>query len=86
MGQTTGLFHYLEAHWPMLGIVLSGVLTMGLWLKRKVLNDVFFTKEEARVMQDTLEAKIDIVNSKGAERHDELKTLIITFLGKDHGS
>jgi hypothetical protein len=83
---TGALLQYIGDNWPFL-MAMMGVLSGGfMWIKRKVINDVYATKEEVQTgfseaADERTKMKEDLTNKMDAN-HDEIKNLFIEHLGK----
>lgn len=90
---THQIINYIGEHWPLLFAIIGAASGGVMWVKRKVINDVYATKEEMRACRSDLEKKFDrheaaevrrmeALTSRMNDNHDELKNLIIEQLSK----
>ena len=88
MEQTTatgiGIMGYLIENWPIVGAALTAIGGTLMWAKRKVINDVYVSKEEFTDRCDRIEQNSrrghDRLSTQITHNHDEIKTLIIEQL------
>lgn len=98
MEHTRQILEYMNEHYPIL-IAVATALSGGLvWVKRKVLNDVYATKEEMLACRASLADRLDAheyeerrqfekMQGHMQDNHDEIKDLVIEILAekKDRG-
>jgi hypothetical protein len=87
MSHTVGLLHYLAEHWPFIAAVMATLGGTVMWVKRKVINDVYATKDE---MNNRFKAREEKVNHQFSDmttlinsNHSEIKDLFIEHISKD---
>ena len=79
-----GMLQYISDHYPFILVVLTTLSGGFMWIKRKVINDVYQTKAEAKEQSDENKAEHTEILNKINENHDEIKDLFISHLGDRH--
>lgn len=88
-----GTWEWLSSNWPLVVGMATATGALIMWMKKQLLDNVFATKREVRMLEEHLDHRIDAHEKAGMERHlsfqkemsanhSELKTLIIHALGK----
>lgn len=83
---------WMSTNWPLVGALMTATGVLIMWMKKQLLDNVFATKREVKLLEEHLDHRIDAHEKAGLERHlsfqkeisanhSELKTLIIHHLG-----
>jgi hypothetical protein len=71
MEHAHGIMQYINEHYPFLLVVATVLSGSLMWVKRKIINDVYATKEELAEVEDKLESHIDAHEKREFALHEK---------------